>query len=441
MNHPRFALLPLALLGAGCLAPSTALSAEASVEQRLQALEQRWDRMEAQLAELHALLAARPAPADAAVQTVRGEVQGLRSELTTLQDEVVRQGHVVEAEAATRSREIAISTYGQINAIGGGSRNSLIDAESFELVFSGQPHDRISFFSELEFERAASVGADRGGEVLVEQAYVDYAWSDALALRAGVILVPFGNNEADHYAPLRDVIARPLSSRLIAPSDWTDNGFGLVGHRALNDDWQLDWEAYVIAGLGGEPGGPGLRSLRQGFGADNNQNKALVTHLALRQGDTLSVGLGLYQGAYDDRGDLDLRGAGVDINWYPAPWKLSGEFLQMRADRIDGSSATLYGGYLRAGYDLDTLLPPGWAGEAFPDPKLALVYEYDYLSAEDLTDVLSLAQRERKHVLGLRWQPDHSWILKLNREWSQANAGRLVNGDDDLWLFGIGFVF
>ncbi|MFO1494527.1 MAG: porin [Lysobacterales bacterium] len=126
---------------------------------------------------------------------MRGEVQGLRSELTTLQDEVVRQGHAVEAEAATRSREIAISTYGQINAIGGGTRNSLIDAESFELVFSGQPHDRISFFSELEFERAASVGADRGGEVLVEQAYVDYAWSDALALRAGVILVPFGNNE------------------------------------------------------------------------------------------------------------------------------------------------------------------------------------------------------------------------------------------------------
>lgn len=441
MNHPRFALLPLALLAAGCVAPNAALSAEASVEQRLQALEQRWDRMEAQLAELHALLAARPAPADAAVQTVRGEVQGLRSELTTLQDEVVRQGHAVEAEAATRSREIAISTYGQINAIGGGTRNSLIDAESFELVFSGQPHDRISFFSELEFERAASVGADRGGEVLVEQAYVDYAWSDALALRAGVILVPFGNNEADHYAPLRDVIARPLSSRLIAPSDWTDNGFGLVGHRALNDAWQLDWEAYVIAGLGGEPGGPGLRSLRQGFGADNNQNKALVTHLALRQGDTLSVGLGLYQGAFDDRGDLDLRGAGLDFIWYPAPWKLSGEFLQMRADRIDGSSAALYGGYLRAGYDLDTLLPPGWAGEAFPDPKLALVYEYDYLSAEDLTDVLSLAQRERKHVLGLRWQPDHSWILKLNREWSQANAGRLVNGDDDLWLLGIGFVF
>ncbi|MFO1494528.1 MAG: hypothetical protein U1F26_07710 [Lysobacterales bacterium] len=237
------------------------------------------------------------------------------------------------------------------------------------------------------------------------------------------------------------MIARPLSSRLIAPSDWTDNGFGLVGHRALNDAWQLDWEAYVIAGLGGEPGGPGLRSLRQGFGADNNQNKALVTHLALRQGDTLSVGLGLYQGAFDDRGDLDLRGAGLDFIWYPAPWKLSGEFLQMRADRIDRSSATLYGGYLRAGYDLDTLLPPGWAGRSLSGSQAGAGLRVRLPQRGGSGRCAQPGAAGRKHVLGLRWQPDHSWILKLNREWSQANAGRLVNGDDDLWLLGIGFVF
>lgn len=430
------------------LASSNLLAAEVSppsVDARLDRLESRWDQMEADIAHLRELLEARgttPAPAEsAAINAVSGSVQSLRQDLGAVQEEVQRQGQAVAAESSARQRDIAISSYGQINAFKRDGRDSVIDAESFELVFSGQPHERISFFSELEFERAAAVGSARGGEVLVEQAYVDYAWSDSLALRAGVILVPFGNNEADHYAPRRDVLGRPLSSRLIAPSDWTDNGFGFVGHRSLSDVWQVDWEAYLIAGFGSDVAGYGLRNARQGFGEDNNNDKAIVGHVALRQGDTLSVGLGVYSGAYDDAGQRDLRGFGLDFIWYPAPWKLTGEYLRMRGDRAEGDAAVLHGGYLRAGYDIDSLFAEGWSGAAFPDAKLALIYEYDYVSAEDLTDVLRLAERERKHVLGLRYEPDHSWILKLNREWSDASGPALVNGDSDAWLLGIGFVF
>ncbi len=445
MNHPILKPRRLVLLLALALAAPAGAADPASVEARLTALESRWDRMEGEIAALRALLERNPPPAPAAapeaVAAIGQTVQALGADLAAVRGEVENQGHALAAASASRQREIAISSYGAVSIGKRNGQDSVIDAESFELVLSGQPHPQVSFFSEIEFERAATVGGPRGGEVLLEQAYVDYAISANLALRGGVILVPFGNNEADHYAPLREVIVRPLSSRLIAPSDWTDNGFGLVGHRELSADWQLDWDAYLIAGLDSGIGPGGLRNARQGFGEDNNNDKALAAHLTLRRNDQLALGLGLYDGDYDDAGQLRLRGLGLDFSWRLDRWRFSGEYLRMRAERSDGDPADLRGGYLRAAYDVQEWLPLAWRNEAFPDARLSLVYEYDHVSVEDLTSLASLVARERKHVLGLRYEPDHSWILKLNREWSDANGRTLINGDSDGWILGIGFVF
>lgn len=420
-------------------------AADASVEQRLDALESRWQHMEAEIETLRALLQQQPAAtaqaATPVVEAIQQNVEGLRGELGEVRQSVELQAEMLAADAESRQGTIAISTYGQVSVINQQNRNSTFDAESFELVFSGQPHPDIGFFSELEFERAAAVGSNRGGEVLIEQAYVDYTLSTTLAFRAGVLLVPFGNNEADHYAPLRDVVSRPLSSRLISPSDWTDNGMGLVGHRELAPLWQLDWEAYLLTGLGGELQGYGLRNLRQGFGTDNNNSKALAAHVALHHADILSMGLGVYRGAWDDQGRETLQGIGFDFSWDPAPWHFNGEYLRMRASRANASAAVLSGGYLRAGYDIDRWLPSGWAGQAFPDARLTLVYEYDRVESDALADPAARAERELKHVFGLRYEPDHSWNLKLNREWSSASGPVLVNGDDDAWLLAVGFVF
>lgn len=438
-------LCPLAFAVMALLGNAAWAADNVSIEQRLDVLESRWDRMETELATMRALIeksAAASAPAlPEAVASVSNSVESLGADLAVVRQEVAAQAQTLAAVGTSRQRDIAISSYGAINFGKRDGENSVIDAESFELILSGQPHERISFFSEIEFERAAAVGTDRGGEVLLEQAYVDLAWSQNLALRAGVILVPFGNNEADHYAPLRDVIARPLSSRLIAPSDWTDNAFGLVGHREISPEWQLDWEAYLIAGLDDRFSFNGLRNNRQGFGEDNNNDKALAAHLTLRQTDQLALGLGIYSGAYDDAGKQQLRGIGLDWNWRLDGWKFTGEYLRMRADRENAEPGIFKGGYARFGYDIDRWFPERWRSDSFPDARVSLIYEYDYVSVQDLTSVVRLVERERKHVLGLRYEPDHSWVLKINREWSDASGRPLVNGDQDGWQLGVGFVF
>jgi hypothetical protein len=115
----------------------------------------------------------------------------------------------------------------------------------------------------------------------------------------------------------------------------------------------------------------------------------------------------------------------------------------MRAERADAEAdaANMRGGYARAGYDVNRWFSRNWSGEYFPDARLSLIYEFNYVSIEDLTSPTLLVGRERKHVLGWRYEPDHSWILKVNREWSDASGRPLINGDADGWAMGVGFVF
>ena len=154
------ALLPL--LGVAVSGPSHAADA-ASVEARLDSLEARWDRMETELAALRsAIESSQSATAPAvpeAIAAVSGSVAAMGKDLETVRSDVAAQGQAIAAESAARQRDIAISSYGAVNFGKRSGQDSIIDAESFELVFSGQPHERISFFSELEFERAAAVGA------------------------------------------------------------------------------------------------------------------------------------------------------------------------------------------------------------------------------------------------------------------------------------------
>jgi len=277
--------------------------------------------------------------------------------------------------------------------------------------------------------------------VLVEQAYVDFALSDAIALRSGVLLMPFGNVAADHYAPLRDMISKPLSSFAIVPSDWTDNGFGLVGDASLSDTWHFNYEAYLVAGLGQNIGPQSLRGGRQGFGVDNNSDKALIAHFGFSHGDNVRVGFAGYRGAYDDAGNRQLTGFGLDWNIQQSAFKVAGELLRMQAQRPGGMDAVYWGGYLRTGYELSRWLPVAFSGESFPDAKLFAFYQYDYVDADDITSLLGASTSEWQHSFGFRYEATRNWIFKVNYEISRAGRLPIRNGDSRAILAAIGYVF
>ncbi|HFC29562.1 MAG TPA: hypothetical protein ENJ44_00815, partial [Oceanospirillales bacterium] len=102
----------------------------------------------------------------------------LHDVLTKVQAQVEDNSTQVERITKKQDKQLKLGVYGTIIAGKGRNQNSIIDGSSFELILSGQPHKRVSYFTELEFERAATVGGSRGGEVLVEQAYTDFKIND-----------------------------------------------------------------------------------------------------------------------------------------------------------------------------------------------------------------------------------------------------------------------
>ena len=366
----------------------------------------------------------------------------LHEVLTDVQEKVEDNTTQVERISKRQSNQPKLGVYGTITAGKGKNQDSVIDGNSFEIILSGQPHERISYFTELEFERAATVGGSRGGEVLLEQAYTDIKLNDWANFRGGILLMPFGNIERDHYSPLREVISKPYTAYALAPSDWTDNGFGLNGRFTLGESWFADYQAYIVAGLDDHISTTGLRATRQGFGVDNNNNKAFGGKISLHNTSGFTVGLSLYNGAWSDDGKKNITGYNIDADFQWRWLELIGEFTSMDIDRESTGTANMSGYYLRSIFGLNNLLPDNWLGEDFTNAKLSFITQYDKVVIENFFDASIADNSEQRLTLGLRFQPTSSWILNLNYEATHARgADRILRGEDDMWLFSLGYVF
>ncbi len=458
----RFRRFRIGLALAASMSP--ALAAEEGpppVEQRLERLESGLAGLRQEVRALHQmverLLAAESPPPDAgetrtgepdarglesAVGAVEATVRDLETERQQLSEAARSNTAAVEALYAADRRRTQVSVYGSFSVVDPEGGDSVFDAEAFELVFSGQPHERLGFFAEIELERAAEVGGSRGGEVLLEQAYATYSFSPAANLRAGVLLMPFGNFNVDHYAPSRDVISKPLVSFVVAPSDWTDNGFGLYGSGVAGGAWSFEYETYLVAGLDADVTALGTRAARQSFGTDNNDDKSMVGRLAFNRAGTLALGLSGYSGKYDDDDRRRLTGWAVDGFFEHRRLRVTGEYNRFDAEQAAGLDALLEGYYGRLVLDAT---PPwlgrGWHGRSFPSARLELVAQYDDVRLEGPLDGLFVTNSERRTTFGLNYRPSHYWVLKLNYEDSEATAAPLQKGDFRGYLASVGFQF
>lgn len=342
--------------------------------------------------------AARLAAAEARLATLATAVAGLDARLTEVDDRNAETADTVAGLEQAVEQDVHLGIYGSLVGIDATGSTSAFDAESFELVLSGRPHPRLGYFAELEFEQAASVGGARGGEVILEQAWASYAISPFVNLRAGVLLMPFGNVSVDHYAPKRDVISKPLTAVVVAPSDWTDNGIGLDGCRLLGE-WSFNYELDLVAGLDADLTALGTRAGRQPFGVDNNNDKAVVGRGALHRGDLFELGVSAYYGAYDDAGRLDLAGWALDGELNVASLRLTGEVNELRGDRALGPNLAFRGWYGRAAWDFGrSWLRHGWHGKAFPEAFLSLVAQYDEVTVRNPGRGLPDQQRVAEHL-------------------------------------------
>jgi hypothetical protein len=305
------------------------------------------------------------------------------------------------------------------------------------LYFGYKFNDRWLFNSEIEYEHA-------GEEVGVEFAYLDYLWRPQANLRAGLLLVPMGFINELHEPTTFLGANRPTIERVIIPTTWRENGFGLFG-----DAGSFSYRTYIVAGLdaSGFTAG-GLRGGRQEGIESSAEDFAWVGRLDFTGVPGLLVGGSAYVGN-SGQGALDTTDVGTQILEGHVEWKWRG--LELRALAVqaelddvadlnrelglggnDSVGERLTGHYLQLGYDV--LAARGGEQAFIPYARWEAFNTQDEVPggfvADRATDVEAL-------TLGFAYKPIDQIVIKVDHQNFDNEAGTGTDQFNVLlgWIF------
>lgn len=103
-------------------------------------------------------------------------------------------------------------------------------------------YDTLDEFGEFETE------IEKGGEVIIEEAYLDIGVNDWLNFKVGHMIVPVGLNSQRHLPNLYLSTHRNLSETTILPNTWHETGVTAYGKFAEN----FNYQAMIMNGLNSE---------------------------------------------------------------------------------------------------------------------------------------------------------------------------------------------
>lgn len=141
---------------------------------------------------------------------------------------------------------------------------SQVDFERFVLSPRFLLTDTIKIVSEIEFEHGGTGSTmeydtldefgefeaeiEQGGEVAVEEAYLDIYSKPWLSYRIGHMIIPVGLNTQRHLPTLQLASTRNVSETTILPDTWHESGVMVYGRFAE----KLNYQAMVMTGLNSE---------------------------------------------------------------------------------------------------------------------------------------------------------------------------------------------
>ncbi len=276
------------------------------------------------------------------------------------------------------------------------------DQHRFIPFIHAEVNERIHVLAELEFEHGGVVkgSGESDGEIKIEFAALDIAFSEALTYRAGIILAPLGGFNLNHDSPLNDLTNRPLVAREIVPTTLSESGMGLFGTLYPGEVAVLDYELYVVNGFNGNAA-TSLRAGRGSLKSDNNEQKSLTGRVGYSPFLGLQMGGSFHVGAYDDAGSRRLGIYALDAVYSRGPFEARGEYATAS---VDGAEFDVRSGYYaQVGYHF----LPG-ALEAFPNSICTASLRYD---------AIDLGSRDETRItFGFNWRPIEETVLKIDYE-------------------------
>ena len=202
--------------------------------------------------------------------------------------------------------------------------------------------ERWQFFAESEFEYQPAVGGlERESEVELEQAYVNYAPSDALEIRVGRFSTPFGYWTPVHWSISTDTVVAPLhEERRFVPEQQI--GARLHGAYFLRPrgplDLQLDYSlfgGYSSDDMDNEP------AAGSSLGGDLRVSDAELGFLGV---SLLTQEAEVVSGSPRRRETSSVLYAELTLPWH---FLLRGEYVTQRRSGHDGVPRYRHAGYAK----------------------------------------------------------------------------------------------
>ena len=348
------------------------------------------------------------------------EFQALQQQLNQLADQVEQN--------STSSSDTTIGGYGELHYNNLSSDlededKKELDLHRFVIFINHEFNDDIRFFSEFEIEHALvkdTEDGSNGGEVEVEQAYVQFDINDYTQASAGVFLIPVGIMNETHEPPAFYGVERNPVEKNIIPATWWEGGAMLSGQY----DSGLSYDLALTSGLNVDPTDINIRDGRQKVAKAAADNLAVTARIkytgisGLELAGTIQAQDDISQDSSDNIDGATLIEA--HARWYIDDFTLTGLYASWDIDGDDASAAnkdTQDGGYLEASYKIS--------------PKFGVFVrqnEWDNGGTGD-TDK---AQTD----IGFNYWPHEDVVLKADYQ-AQNDAA----GDFDGFNLGVGYQF
>lgn len=343
-----------------------------------------------------------------------------------------------------------VGGYGDVQYTNPTGRNTpaTVNVKRFVVFLGHSFSDRLAFRSELEVEDAKVEGGALGGEVSLEQLYVDYRLGAGATIRTGLVLVPIGIINETHEPPTFNGVARPSYDHDVLPTTWREIGIGLTGTLGGG----LGYRAYLVNGLVGAnfSASEGIREGRQEGKDATFANPSLTGRLEYAR-PGLKIGAAFWYGGATAGDTLIGKGTfsaplgviGADLRWNRGPLAIRAEAATISvgdAAAINARSGAavghrITGGYLEGAVNVLEPLAPASTQRL----NAFLRHErYNTQAAVPAGVTADPANSRRVTTAGVSYLPVAAVAFKADYAWLRNRAHV---GEGGVFSLGVGFWF
>jgi hypothetical protein len=385
------------------------------------------------------------------VKSDQDRITALEQQLQDLADEI----ELRDMDAAGSSSPLdgfRFGGYGDVHANFEENGESVFDIHRLVMYVGYDFSDWIVLSTEIELEHAFvadSEDGDNGGEISIEQLYVDFLFGDVINARVGRVLAPIGIINQNHEPPLFLGVERPNVDKYIIPTTWSLDGAGIFGAPL---GW-LNYQAYVVGGLDGSAfsTGGGVRDGRIKERSDLG-DPAVTGRIDLYPSEEQDLRLGFsgYYGGTDNANEGGGNGTENDFGMYSADFEYNVSRLRFRGVVAHGFNSDvqnlptagvgeeIFGWYLEGGV---SVMPESWKQGKLAEADILPFVRYEEYDTQYkvATGTVKNGANDRTDItVGVNLPLTYQFVLKADYQFKYSDA---ASDPNNVFNLGMGWAF